>query len=66
MRHQVVPGGRGRSPFFMTYPFGAAQTDLEQAFRLPDAPGLGETQKQKPAEFTDSELATVLLEHPDV
>ena len=53
-------------PFFMTYPFGAAKTGLEKAFRLPDGPPFGETQEHEPAELSESELATVLLEHPGV
>ena len=48
----------------MTYPFGAAKTDLEKAFRLPDAPPLEQPQKQSTAELTESELSTVLFEHP--
>ena len=58
--------GCGRSSFFMTYPFGAAKTDLEKAFRLPDASPLEQPQKQDAAELTESERSTLLLEHPGV
>ena len=50
----------------MTYPFGAIKTDLEKAFRLPDAPSLEPSQKQDAAELSELELSTVLFEHPDV
>ena len=52
--------------FFMTYPFGSIKTDLEKAFRLPDAPPLEQPQKQDAAELSESELSTVLFEHPGV
>ena len=49
----------------MTYPFGATKTDLENAFRL-KAASKSETTKQEleSLEFTESELATILFEHP--
>ena len=49
----------------MTYPFGATKTDLEAAFRL-KAASKPETNKQEldSLEFTESELATILFEHP--
>ena len=49
----------------MTYPFGATKTDLEKAFRL-KAASKPETNEQElePLEFTESELATILFEHP--
>ena len=50
----------------MTYPFGATKTDLEKAFRLPDALALEQTQKQDAAELSESERSTVLFEHPGV
>ena len=50
----------------MTYPFGAIKTDLEKAFRLPDAPPLEQPQKQDFAELSESERSTVLFEHPGV
>ena len=50
----------------MTYPFGAIKTDLEKAFRLPDASLLEQHQNQDSAELSESELWTVLFEHPDV
>ena len=59
-------GDFGQSSFFMTYPFGAAKTDLEQSFRCPPAPSLEQSQKQDAAELTESERSTVLLEHPGV
>ena len=59
-------GGCGRSSFFMTYPFGAIKTDLEKAFRLPDVPPLDQPQKQDAAELSESDLSTVLFEHPGV
>ena len=67
MRRQVVPGGGcGRSSFLMTYPFGAIKTDLEKVFRLPDAAPLEQPQKQDAAELSESDLSTVLFEHPGV
>ena len=59
-------GGCGQSSFFMTYPFGTIKTDLEAAFRLPEAPPLKQPQKQDALELTESERSTVLLEHPGV
>ena len=59
-------GGCGQSSFFMTYPFGAIKTDLEKAFRLPDASPLEQPQKHDAAELTESERSTVLLEHPGI
>ena len=50
----------------MTYPFGATKTDLEKAFRLPDALANTEAQNQEPVELTESDHATVMLEHPGV
>ena len=56
-----------RALFFiaMTYTFGATKTDLEKAFRL-KAASKSKTNKQKleSLEFTESELATILFEHP--
>ena len=52
--------------FFMTYPFGAIKTNLEKAFRLPDAPPLQQPQEQDAAELSESERSTVLFEHPGV
>ena len=69
MRRQVVPRGLWAVLFFMTYPFGAIKTDLEKAFRLPDAPPLEQLeqpQKQDVAELSESERLTVLFEHPGV
>ena len=50
----------------MTYPFGATKTDLEKAFRLPAVSTSETKQEQEPLELSESELATVLFEHPDV
>tara|TARA_A100001011_G_C14154175_1_gene775327 strand:- start:188 stop:340 length:153 start_codon:yes stop_codon:yes gene_type:complete len=50
----------------MTYPFGATKTDLEKAFRLPDVLVITEAQTQESVEMTESDLATVMLEHPGV
>ena len=50
----------------MTYPFGATKTDLEKAFRLPDALVITESQKHETDELTESDLATVMLEHPGI
>ena len=50
----------------MTYPFGAVNTDLEKAFRLPDDPPLEQSQKQDAAELSESERSMVLFEHPGV
>jgi len=50
----------------MTYPFGAIKTDLEKAFRLPEAAPLEQLQKQNSAELSESDLSTVLFEHPGV
>ena len=66
MRRLVVPRGPWAVLFFMTYPFGSTKTDLEKAFRLPDAPALREIQSPEPAELSETELATVLFEHPGV
>ena len=66
MRRQVVPRGLWAVLFFMTYPFGATKTDLEKAFRLPEAPPLKQLQKHDAAELSESERSTVLFEHPGV
>ena len=50
----------------MTYTFGAIKTDLEKPFRLPEAPQLEQHQTQDFAELSESELSTVLFEHPGV
>ena len=50
----------------MTYPFGAIKTDLEKAFRLPDASPLEQPQQQDAAELSESELSMVLFEQPGV
>ena len=50
----------------MTYSFAAIETDLEKAFRLPDAPPLEQPQQQGAVELSESERSTVLFEHPGV
>ncbi len=50
----------------MTYLFGAIKTDLQKAFRLPEAPPLEQHQTQDVVELSESELSTVLFEHPGV
>ena len=50
----------------MPYPFGAIKTALEKAIRLPAAPPLEEPQKQDAAELSESDLSTVLFEHPGI
>lgn len=50
----------------MTYSFGVIKTDLEKAFRLPDAPPFEPPQLSGPVELTESELSAVLFEHPGV
>ena len=48
----------------MTYPFGATKTAHEKAFRLPAVSTSETNQNLEPLEFSDSELATILFEHP--
>ena len=50
----------------MTYPFVAIKTDLEKAFRFPEAPLREQPEKQDSVELSESELSTVLFEHPGV
>ena len=50
----------------MTYPFGSIKSDLEKAFRLPDAPLIEQPQKQDSAELSESERSTVLFEHSGI
>ena len=67
MCRQVVSRGLWAVLFiFMTYPFGAIKTELEKAFRLPDAPPLEQPHKQDAAELSESERSTVLFEHPGI
>ena len=58
--------GAAQALFFMTYPFGATKTDLEKAFRLPDVLVITKAQTQEFVQMTESDLATVMLEHPGV
>ena len=48
----------------MTYPFGATKTDLEKVFRLPAVSTSETNQHLEPLQLSESELATVLFEHP--
>ena len=66
MCRPVVPSELWPVLFLMTYLFGTIKADLEKAFRLPDVSVPEESQKQKSAELTDSELSTVLFEHPGI
>jgi len=51
---------------FMTYPFGAARTELEKAFALPSEPPASELeQASRPRELSESDRAVALFEHPD-
>ena len=60
----------------MTYPFGAAKTELEKAFALPslELPSLALPSLQRPSatdpasdprEITETDRAVALFEHPD-
>ncbi|WP_170953664.1 hypothetical protein [Synechococcus sp. UW179A] len=50
----------------MTYPFGAARAELERAFALPSVPQASESERvSKPRQFSDSDRAVALFEHPD-
>ncbi len=50
----------------MTYPFGAARTELEKAFALPSVPPASELeQASRPRELSESDRAVALFEHPD-
>ena len=51
---------------FMTYPFGAARTELEKAFALPSVPPVAELETASRArELSESDRAVALFEHPD-
>ncbi len=51
---------------FMTYPFGAARTELEKAFALPSVPPASELEQASRArELSESDRAVALFEHPD-
>ena len=58
------PGGCGQ-PSFYDLPFGATKTDLEElfAYRRPITRAASE---QNADELTESELSTVLFEHPGI
>ena len=48
----------------MTYPFGATKTDLKKAFGLTAVSTSQSKQEPEPLKLSESELATVLFEHP--
>ncbi|WP_186988456.1 MULTISPECIES: hypothetical protein [unclassified Synechococcus] len=50
----------------MTYPFGAARTELEKAFALPSVPPAAELEPaSRVRELSESDRAVALFEHPD-
>ncbi|QNI58975.1 hypothetical protein SynBIOSU31_02109 [Synechococcus sp. BIOS-U3-1] len=50
----------------MTYPFGAARTELEKSFALPSAPPSSEFESSSDVrQLSESDLAVALFEHPD-
>ena len=56
----------------MTYPFGAARTELEKAFALPSVPSATELEPASSLQLTsdarqlsESDRAVALFEHPD-
>ena len=51
---------------FMTYPFGAAKTELEKAFALPSVQTACDVERAgEPPAFDDTDRAVALFEHPD-
>ena len=72
----VGPVGPRNATNLMTYPFGAAKTELEKAFALPslelsslELPSLQRPSATDPAsdprEITETDRAVALFEHPD-
>ena len=67
----VGPVGPRITTNLMTYPFGAAKTELEKAFALPslELPSLQRPSATDPAsdprEITETDRAVALFEHPD-
>jgi len=67
----VGPVGPRNTTNLMTYPFGAAKTELEKAFALPSLalPSLQRPSATDPAsdprEITETDRAVALFEHPD-
>ena len=67
----VGPVGPRNTTNLMTYPFGAAKTELEKAFALPSLarPSLqrssGTDPASDPREITETDRAVALFEHPD-
>ena len=53
-------------PAFMTYPFGAARTELEKAFALPSVAPASEPERVSEArQLSETDRAVALFEHPD-
>ena len=67
----VGPVGPRNTTNLMSYPFGAAKTELEKAFALPslELPSLQRPSATDPAsdprEITETDRAVALFEHPD-
>ena len=72
----VGPVGPRNTTNLMSYPFGAAKTELEKAFALPslELPSLALPSLQRPSatdpasdprEITETDRAVALFEHPD-
>ena len=72
----VGPVGPRNTTNHMSYPFGAAKTELEKAFALPslELPSLALPSLQRPSatdpasdprEITETDRAVALFEHPD-
>ena len=67
----VGPVGPRNTTKLMSYPFGAAKTELEKAFALPslELPSLQRPSATDPAsdprEITETDRAVALFEHPD-
>ena len=72
----VGPVGPRNTTDLMSYPFGAAKTELEKAFALPslelsslELPSLQRPSATDPAsdprEITETDRAVALFEHPD-
>ena len=62
----VGPVGPRNTTNLMTYPFGAAKTELEKAFALPSLQRPSATDPASdPREITETDRAVALFEHPD-
>jgi hypothetical protein len=50
----------------MTYPFGAAKTELEKAFALPAVQVVSDVERAgEPPALNETDRAVALFEHPD-